>query len=150
MAVDLDIIQDASGAFDLEIENGDFKTVDGFDTAIKVSLLTDARAPKDRVTKQENRRGWMPNVASPVEGRDLGGLLWLTEQSRLTQQTVNEDVDFARKSLLWFVEDVLAKDVTVTGEVVSRQSIALTIVITTLDGRTDTHYVPLWEVTGAV
>jgi phage gp46-like protein len=146
--IDIDITQDAAGGFDFDIENGDIKSVEGFDTAIKVSLFTDARAPEAKVTKPENRRGWMPNLASPVENREMGGLLWLTEQRRLTQDSLNEAVDYARKSLLWFVQDGLAKDVTVTGEIVPRQGISLTIVITTLDGRTDTHYVPLWEVTG--
>lgn len=146
--IDIKLTQDESGAYDLTIADGDFEGVDGFDTAINVSLFSDARAPQDRVSVPEKRRGWMGDLNSPVVGRLLGSLLWLLKQRRLTQDTLNDAVSFANDALNWFVQDGIAQNVTVTGAIVPRQGIALTIVITTLDGRTDTHYVPLWEVTG--
>ena len=146
--IDIKLTQDESGAFDLTITDGDFEGVEGFDTALNLSLLTDARAPQDRVSAPEKRRGWMGDLNSPVDGRLLGSLLWLLKQRRLTQDTLNDAVSFASDALNWFVQDGIAQNVTVTGAIVPRQGIALTIVITTLDGRTDTHYVPLWEVTG--
>jgi phage gp46-like protein len=145
--IDIKLTQ-TDGDFDLTITDGDFTGVDGFDTAIDVSLFTDARAPEDRVTKPENRRGYLGDTESPVEGRSLGGLLWLVEQRRLTQETLNEVVSFANQALAWFVEDGIAKNVDVTGAIEAPHGMSLTIIITTLDGRTDTHYVPLWEVTG--
>ncbi len=147
---DLKLTQGDDGVFDLVIEDGNFVIEDGFDTSIMVSLITDARAPADKVVLPENRRGWMGNLVSPVDGRDLGGLLWLTEQRRLTQDTLNETVDYARKSLNWFVEDGLANSIDVTGEIVPRSGIRLTIAITALTGVPDKHYINLWEVTGNV
>lgn len=146
--IDIKLTQDEFGAFDLTIEDGDFVGVEGFDTALNLSLLTDARAPQDKVPTPEKRRGWMGDLNSPVTGRLIGSLLWLLEQRRLVQGTLNDAVSFTRDALNWFVEDGIAKDVAVSGVIVPRQGIALTIVITTLDGRTETHYVPLWEVTG--
>ena len=64
------------------------------------------------------------------------------------QNTLNDAVSFTRDALNWFVVDGIAKDVAVTGAIVPKLGIALTITITTFDGRTETHYVPLWEVTG--
>jgi phage gp46-like protein len=149
MGIDFKLQRDEFGRYDLVVgDNGDFEQEDGFDTAILVSLLTDARAPADIVKQPENRRGWMGNIESPVENRELGGLLWLIDQRRLTQETLNDARDYATKALNWFVTDGLAKAVEVTGEIVPRSGIALTIIITTLDGRTQSHYVPLWEVTG--
>jgi phage gp46-like protein len=147
---DLKLTQSDDGVFDLVIENGNFVIEDGFDTSIWVSLLTDARAPRDKVVLPENRRGWMGNLVSPVVGRDLGGLLWLTEQRRLTQKTLNEVVDYARKALNWFVEDGTATSLAVTGEITPRSGITLAITITALNGLTETHYINLWEVTGNV
>lgn len=145
---DVRLLQGDDGVFDVVIENGDLEAEDGFETAIYISLLIDARAPSSIVFKPENRRGWLGNVATPVTGRELGGLLWLIEQSRLNQGTLNEAVSYARQALNWFVEDGLAEKVEVSGEIVPRSGITLTIVITALNGKTETHYVDLWEVTG--
>lgn len=146
--IDIKLTQDEFGAFDLTIVDGDFEGVEGFDTALNLSLFSDARAPENKVALPENRRGWMGDLNSPVPDRLIGSLLWLLNQRRLTQDTLNDAVSFTRDALNWFVVDGIARDVTVTGVIVPRQGIALTIVITTLDGRTDTHYVPLWEATG--
>ena len=135
-----------NGSFDIGIEDGDFIAEDGFDTAIWVSLFTDARADESQVVLPENRRGWMGNLAN--DERQLGGLLWLVEQRRLNQDTLNETIDYARKSLIWFIEDGLATQLNVTGEIVPRSGISLTMIITSVKGVTSTHYVNLWELTG--
>lgn len=145
--IDIKTVQ-TNGIFDIPIENGDLAGVDGFDTAIWISLFTDARAPDTIVVTPENRRGWLGNVESPVEGRELGGLLWVAEQRRLNQDTVNEVVDYAGKSLEWFVEDGIATSIEVSGVIVPLSGILLTIVINVPQGETVTHYVKLWEVTG--
>lgn len=146
---DIRLLQGTDGRFDIVIENGDIANEDGFETAIYVSLFTDARAPESKVIRPENRRGWLGNIASPVEGRELGSLLWLAEQRRLNQGTLNEIIDYARQALAWFVEDEIAKSIEVSGEIVPRSGIALTINITATDGKTETYYVPLWEATGS-
>lgn len=145
---DFRLLQGTDGRFDIVIENGDIANEDGFETAIYMSLFTDARAPESKVIKPENRRGWMGNIVSPVEGRELGGLLWLAEQRRLTQDVLNEIVGYARQSLSWFVEDGIAQNIEVSGKIVPRSGIALIIDITATDGKTETYYVPLWEATG--
>lgn len=144
---DIKLSQLSNGTFDISVTDGDLTPETGFETAMWVSLFTDARAQPENVVLSENRRGWMGNVVSPVSGRDLGGLLWLTDQRRLTQNTLNETIDYARKSLSWFVEDGLAINVDVSGEIVPQSGITLTIVFTAPDGSTETHYVPLWKET---
>lgn len=138
-----------NGSFDLVIEDGDFKNDPGFETALWVSLFTDARAPESKVLLPENRRGWLGNTVSEVEERELGGLLWLAEQRRLNQDTVNEIEDYARKSLDWFLEDGIAVKIEVNGEIYAMLGIALNIRITALNGVTSDHFIPLWEVTGS-
>lgn len=137
-------------AYDLEIENGDFTNEPGLDTALWISLFTDARASATQVTVPQHRRGWLGNIASSVENRELGGLLWLVNQRRLNQDTLNEVVDFARKALQWLTDDGIAINVEVSGAIIPRSGIQLTIVVTSPDGSTETHYVPLWEETADV
>lgn len=145
---DLKLTLDSSGQFDLTIENGNLAKVSGFDTAITVSLFTDARANEAQVYLPENRRGWVGNTVNDVQGRQLGGLLWLIEQRRLIQDTLNKNTDFSKKSLDWFIEDGMVDGITVTGEIIPQKGIQLKIVFQIDKGETETHFVRLWEVTG--
>jgi phage gp46-like protein len=146
--MDIKAFKNDLNQFTFEIENGDFVEEDGFDTAIYLSLLTDARAPENRAPIPEKRRGWLGNLVSPVEGRDLGSLLWLTDQSRLIPNTLNESINWFQLALNHFVEDGLAKSVVVTGDIIPKLGIELKAVITSASGKTSTHYVKLWELTG--
>jgi len=141
---DIKVAQQENGFFDFEISDGDFSGVDDFTSAIYASLFSDARASETDVAEPYLRRGWIGDTASPVDGRNLGGLLWLVEQRRLTQSTLNETVDYARQSLNWFLEDGIATNVEVSGEI-SSLGIALSISITSQSGITQNEYVPLWR-----
>lgn len=147
--IDIFLEQDENGAFDFSIENGDIQRTDGLETAIWVSLFTDARATEAQVLIPEYRRGWPGNALSSVPGRQLGGYLWLVDQRRLTQSTLNDAIDYARGALDWFLVDNIARSVIVDGEIVPRSGIQLSITITSYLGVTKTYYVNLWEVTGA-
>jgi len=147
---DMKVIE-TDGRFDISFENGDIAKEDGFDTAILVSWFTDARAPANLVAIPEKRRGWIANSVSPIEGvedRDLGGLLWLTDQRRLTPTTRNATVDFGRKALAWFVEDGLLSRVDVEAITISKLGIRLGAIMTALNGKTESRYFNLWELTG--
>lgn len=137
-----------NGYFDVAIEDGDFANEDGFDTAIWVSLFTDARASVSQVLLPERRRGWLGNIVSTVTDRQLGSFLWLTEQRRLTQDTLNEMIDYSRKALNYLIEDNIALKIEVTGEIIPRQGIELLIEITALDGVTSQHFIQMWKLTG--
>lgn len=134
-----------NGGFDIDIENGDFANEDGFDTAIWVSLFTDARASLAQVILPQNRRGWLGNVLSD---RQLGGTLWLSEQRRLNQDTVNETIDHIRKALSWLIDDKIAISVDVSAYIVAAHGIATDIRITSIDGVTSQHFIELWKATG--
>lgn len=137
-----------NGAFDVVIENGDFATESGFDSVLWVSLFTDARATDSQVIVPQNRRGWLGNLASEIPERQLGGYLWLVEQRRLTQDTLNEVIDYARKSLEHLVDDGMALKIDVEGAIVPLRGIELSIKITSKDGVTSDHYIQMWRLTG--
>ena len=146
--MDSKFLKKTDGSYTISITNGDLTEEDGFDTAINISLLTDARATEEQVNQPEFRRGWLPDIVSPVEGRKLGSWLWTVDQSKLIPDTLNKDINFSQLALNWFVEDNIAKSIIVTGEIIPRTGIQITIVIVALDGTTTTHYRNLWEMTG--
>ena len=134
--------------FDIALEDGDFANEDGLDTNIWVSLFSDARADQTQVIVPENRRGWLGNLAAEVPERQLGGHLWLAEQRRLNQETLNEVIDYIRKSLEWIVIDEIALKIEVSGSIIPRVGIEANVVITSKDGITSDHYIELWRLTG--
>lgn len=147
--IDVELTADANGQFDLTVENGDLKAVSGFDTALLVSLLTDARASSTQVVLPERRRGWLGNIVSTVANRQLGSLLWLVDQRRLNQTTLNDTIDHVRNALNWLQDDNLVTNLEVTGSLIPLQGIQIYVTITALNGDTESHYINIWEVTGA-
>ena len=145
---DIKATQNPSGEWTLGITDKDLTPEDGFDTAIAMTLFTDARAPDSAVAIPEKRRGTMLDLVSPVEGRLHGSLLWLVDQSKLTQDTLNTSVNYAQLSLQWFIDDQIATSILVTGEIVPRSGIRLTVVFTAQSGKVSTHYFNLWQQTG--
>ena len=142
--LDAAIFQTQRG-YDFNIVNGDIEGLDSFKTAIEVSLFSDARADSTQVLSPQDRRGWIGDLTTPIEGQKYGSLLWLVQQERLTQSTLNKCVSFARSALQWMVDQGQAINVSVGGSIVPTEGIALSIVITTILGETESHYVPLWE-----
>lgn len=142
--IDIALEQSTSG-YDISITDGDLTSVDSFETAIYVSLFSDARASEDQVFLPQARRGWICDVASPIEDQLYGSHLWLLEQRRLTQSTLNEAINYARLGLQWMIDQGQALNIEVTGEIVAGSGIALNIAVTSYTGETQNAYVRLWE-----
>ena len=149
MNQDVRLIRKADGLFDLVVSNNILETVDGFETAIIVSLLTDARAPSSAVQTPSRRRGWVGNVLNAASGRQLGSRLWLYKQARLTDATLNNIAIAAQESLNWMIEDGLAKSVAATVLKNGLRSVTVNIVITTIEGK-EQRYAVLWRQTGVI
>lgn len=141
-------VQKDDGTWTVNIVNGDWERDDGFDTAMNVSLLTDARAPSNIVPIAKNRRGWIGDLFNTVADRVLGSLLWTLDQKRLRQTEVNQAVSYASQALNWFIADGLVKNIEVSGAIVPKRGIRLTILITAPTGEVITRYLDLWENTG--
>ena len=144
MPQDVQLLKNEEDQFDLTITNGDFTGVEGMQTAINVSLLTDARAAS--VATPSLRRGYVGDILTADIGRSLGSTLWTFEQSRLTQDILNEVRISAEQSLNWMIEDGIAKAVVVTVSNPRRRVVAVLIVITTNEG-INQQYEVLWRQT---
>ncbi len=107
VGIDAVLVPFQTGMWDVAINaEGDFDSVDALDTAILVSLFTDARADASQIALPELRRGWIGNESTP--DFELGGLVWLYYQERLTRTVLNGIADAARRSLKWMVDEGIA------------------------------------------
>ena len=147
--LDVKLIQDGdTGEFDLAIDTlGDLETVNDLSTALLVSMLTDARADPSQVVVPEYRRGWIGDAVPPIDGFKLGSLLWLTETAKTTQGTMTIAASFARDALQWLLDQGIAEDVQVEGEITGPRQGRLRITIVSPGGVTQTQYVDLWRAT---
>lgn len=139
------LLSQTEKGYDINIKDADIESLNNFKTAIEVSLFSDSRADRTQVFLPESRRGWIGDLATPIDGQNFGSLLWLIQQERLTQTTLNRAVNFTRSALQWLIDQGQAVTVNVSGEIVPMSGIRLNIVITSVLGQTESHYVELWE-----
>lgn len=139
MPQDILIKSDSNGLYDLQIEDKDFASAVGFETVIPVSYFTDARAPAPLVQDARRRRGW-------VADSDIGSLLWLLDQARLTQDTINLARVYAQSALQHLMDNNIATGVTVSvGQSTARKITILTTI--TVANNDSQRYVSLWKST---
>jgi len=147
---DVELLKNEDGIYDMSITNGDFTNIEGLDTAILMSLLIDKRADASEVGEPSARRGWIGNEQNEDPDYEVGSKLWLLDQSRILQDTVNRSEDFVRDSLIWMIEDSLVKDVGVTGEIVNQNNIVDSVTFIRFDNSTFNKQFDLWENTNLV
>lgn len=149
MAVDIQLLQqEGTREFVISLENGDFKTIDSFDTSITVSLFGDERADSSEVPAVERRRGWWGNNFGSDSEFQLGSKLWILNQERRTQETLNKAITIAQNALQWLVDEGHAKNIDVVGAFTAA-GIGLTITIFRSSAVTETKYYELWNNSGA-
>lgn len=147
MTQDVRIKRKDDGLFDLNVVDQTLETIEGFETAIIVSLFTDARAPSSVVQTPSRRRGWVGNILTADSGRQLGSRLWTFQQARLTEATLNDIAVAAQESLNWMVEDRIAKSVSATALQNGSRGVTINVSIVTIEGKEE-KYAVLWRRTG--
>lgn len=148
--IDIALIQDDKGLFDIAIdpETGDFKLVDGFETALAMSLFCERRADESEVPVVENRRGWWGNEVGP-EGFEIGSKLWLLDQARRNQQALNKSEDYSRESTEWFITDGYLVNIDTSARFIEN-GLDLKIDFNRSNSATESRSYQLWENTNAV
>lgn len=149
LGIDAVLDEEPGGLFDIRFnEFGDIETRDYFDTAIKVSLFADARAPDSDVVVPQNRRGWAGNEYTP--GQEMGGLLWVPLlHGRINRSTMNAIEDRARSSLQWLVDQAIAVSiVSVEVRFIEQGRLGLAIAIERSPSQIERRYFELWSQTG--
>lgn len=134
------------GLYDLVVDGNLFASAGGFETAIPVSLFTDARAPAALVAEPQNRRGWIGNLMTAQTMRQLGSILWVLDQARITQETMNIARLAAQDAFSWMTEDGVALSVLVDVTRASKGGFTIAIQITDTSNVVS-RYQTLWRAT---
>lgn len=145
---DILIRANSDGLYDFVVEGNEFASAGGFETAIPVSLFTDARAPAALVSEPRYRRGWIGNLMTAATMRQLGSILWVLDQSRITQETINVARLAAQDAFQWMIDDGEALGVNVDVENNAKGRFVITINITDTSNVVS-RYQTLWRATDA-
>ena len=119
---DLAAKPDKDGIYDFAIDpdTRDLQLASGMDSALLVSLHTDRRARPDEVADPWKRRGWCGDDYDGDPEETWGSGLWLYEQARLNQETVEGVKMEVYQCMSWLLQDKMAQSVDV--DVVSSPS----------------------------
>ena len=100
------IFIDMDQGADLALETFALASDDGLETAVILSLFTDARARDDDTLPagQTDRRGWWADAFPAVAGDRFGSRLWLLRRSKQLQESLIVAREYAEEALAWLVE----------------------------------------------
>jgi len=115
--------------FDTAISDGDFVREPGLETAVVISLFTNARADATDILpdNSNSREGWWGD-------REIGSKLWLLQRSKTQAEVAEQARQYAELALAWMVEDGIAKSLTITVAITSYDTIWITIQIQMPEG----------------
>lgn len=147
MAKDILLNKD-NGYYDISFDsNGDFTLTEGFETAILMSIFCEKRANENQISRAEFRRGDWSNELNDIIDYEVGSLFWLLEQSRATQETLNDGITYITEGFSWMIEDGYLEDIEITGTLTYR-GIVYTIKLYRYDKSVETIKYNSWEATG--
>lgn len=119
---DIALVQTDSGGFDMALDGFDLKRDDGLETAVFLSLFTDARATPDVVPAEftsDDLRGYWGDIAGE-EGDRHGSLLWTLTREKQIDSTLTRARQYASEALRWMKQDFVTDRVEVTTTFVAR------------------------------
>ena len=144
MSRDVALIADSDGFIDIALENGDLVGDGSLETAINISLFTDARvSPSELPDGVQSRRGFWGDMYAEVDGDEIGSKLWTLSRQKQTEEARLNFEDYTRAALRWMIEDKVAEALDVEGSYTDDGALVLAIDI--LKGTVVYKYQVFWD-----
>lgn len=108
---------------------------DGLETAVTISLFSDARAGENDLLPDplSGRRGWWGDSFAEIPGDRIGSRLWLLAREKQIAAVLGPAEIYARESLAWLIEDGIARSVKVAAEIAGDGVLGLAVEIARAD-----------------
>lgn len=127
--MDMLLKPDSYGIGDISIAGGE-PTLDlGLETAVFISLFTDARA--------DGKGGWWGDSG---EAYPLGSRLWTLERAKTTQENIQAAKTYVKECLKWLVDEGIAFAVDVDVQRLGMSELRITVEITGPSGASKYTY----------
>ena len=116
--------------FDLALLNWDLEPEDGLETAVLLSLFTDARVLDEELPLgQENKRGFWGDAVNNPQGYVTGSKLWLLERTTITEELLEQAKNYCEEALQWLIDDSIATEVNVETSYKDKQTLLIQVEI---------------------
>lgn len=129
---DYGLFLDEDGIIDMGFTTGDVAADNGLETAVLISLFSDARATEDLIPpidQDGNLRGFWGDVRTQTPGDSTGSLLWTLRREKQLSKTLAAAKGYAEKALQWLVDDKVAASVQVNASYPQRDWMLLEVFI---------------------
>lgn len=119
---DVAIIFSEEDGFDIDFTNTEFKTDNGLQTAIYISLFSNRR--------HDDQEGYWGDMFPEAENDKHGSILWSLKREKISKELLKRIEDAATDALKWMIEDGIAKAIAVEAVRVGTYNIRINIEIT--------------------
>jgi phage gp46-like protein len=148
--IDVAFTINSNNVYDISIgDDGDLLGTPGLDTAILMSGLCEVRADESEVTSPEFRRGDWSNELNDVVDYEVGSKLWLLDQARSNQESIDAGNNYLNDGFSWLIDDEIIKNVETTGELTNR-GITFTVLLTKQDDKVEKKLFEVFDNTRTV
>lgn len=131
--------------FDIGLDQADLKADNGLETALAISVFTDARVNDDQLPYgTTKKRGWWGDMFPDHPGDKIGSRMWTINPAKITNETRNLAVDYCRESTRWLIEDGIASVINFSSEYNENKHLKIYIEVVKPDG-TSPKYEVLWD-----
>lgn len=121
-------LQFQDGAGDLVMDGQDLAVDEGLETAVLVSLFTDARAAGEELPPgHTDNRGWWGDIAAQTDGDEYGSKLWLLAREKSLNSVAVRAEEYARQALQWMLDDGVVSGVEVRAEIQGKDRLGIEI-----------------------
>lgn len=119
---------------DLQIADGRLETDASLETAIRISLLTDARARPDDAIRGTDLRGWAGDQYLAKSGDSMGSRLWTLIGGKI-ERALELAEGIALEAVQWMITDGFILSAEAEVQRTGPTSIAISIIIERAAGR---------------
>lgn len=125
---------------DIEFKDNDLVNEDGLETAVLISVFTDARAADDDPLPDAlhgDKRGWWGDKTLNDPNDQTGSKLWLLNRSKVTNQVMRKAKRHIENALEWMKDDGIAVKIEVLVERLTiniQETMAFKVILHKTDG----------------
>lgn len=120
---------------DISIGAAGIESDEGLETAIVLSLFSDARVTEEELPPTEtSKRGYWGDMYSDIDGDHHGSKLWLFDREKQTLENLSKIEDTSKAALQWMIDDGIVKSIDVQASYPQAERVLIAIQATKPDG----------------
>jgi phage gp46-like protein len=127
--MDIKLRPDNFGIGNIELAENDVAIDDGLNTAVYISLFTDARVydeTENLLDDKTDKRGYWGDV---FEEKPMGSKLWLLSREKKLNAVLEKAKIYSSDALKWLIDDGIAKEIIVNTKFIENNVLEIEVII---------------------